>query len=99
MFFLTVTSAVVSPKGSSMSVRYVHDCDDCLSLGTWNEFDLYVCIKGDTYVARYGNDGWEYLSGKIFAGLVPAITAAHKAAGKANIALTVVHNASDVIFS
>lgn len=46
--------------------RYTHDCTSCTPLGEFNEFDLYHCGQGGhrpTVIARYGNDGPEYLSG------------------------------------
>lgn len=45
-----------------------HDCDDCKFIGTVLDQDLYVCSQGDaqimTIVARYGNDGPAYTSGR-----------------------------------
>lgn len=56
---------------------FIHDCDACVSLGTlettgddtwWGglgPFDLYACPQGGypTVVARFGNEGPDYLSG------------------------------------
>lgn len=41
-----------------------HDCPQCVPLGTFTFHDLYFCqgILGGTVLARYGNDGPEYLS-------------------------------------
>ena len=48
------------------TVRYEHDCDNCVFLGRWKEFDLYYCPdaegNNDNFIARYGTDG-SYLSG------------------------------------
>lgn len=40
--------------------RYTHDCDVCQFVGTIGPFDIYSCYG---LVARFGNDGPEYLSG------------------------------------
>lgn len=45
--------------------RHTHDCDHCVFLGRWKEFDLYHhpdIGSGENFIARYGNDG-KYLSG------------------------------------
>ena len=47
-------------------MRYQHDCDECVYLGTCSEFDLYAhVIDGElqTVIARYNDDGPEYKSG------------------------------------
>lgn len=50
-----------------MDPRFIHDCDRCLFLGKDNDHDYYICI-GDyfeatpTLLARFGNEGHEYLS-------------------------------------
>ena len=48
---------------------YIHDCEKCLFLGigTWDgvRFDLYYCPTdhdGGSVIARYGDEGEEYLS-------------------------------------
>jgi hypothetical protein len=48
-----------------MGMRYQHDCEQCVPLGEYNEFDLYFCPQGGmpTVVARYGNAGKDYNSG------------------------------------
>ena len=44
-----------------------HDCDSCIFLGHYDGHDLYHHKEGmETFVARYGNDGPEYKSGKVF---------------------------------
>ena len=45
--------------------RYIHDCQKCIFLGQFNEFDLYFCggTAYNTVIARYGDDGPDYLSG------------------------------------
>jgi len=52
-------------------MKYEHKCPTCIYLGEYEdkgkEYDLYCCPpahgKLHTLVARYGNDGPEYLSG------------------------------------
>lgn len=60
---------------------YTHDCEECRFLGRHQArpktqlYDLYVCQKaGGTVVARYGDDGPDYVSG-----LVAGKTGAHPA--------------------
>lgn len=43
-------------------MRYEHDCDYCIPLGQWQEYDLYYCPNEPTVVARYGELG-DYMSG------------------------------------
>jgi hypothetical protein len=68
---------------------YTHDCNKCVFLGGWRgkqtaedrglqNYDLYVC--GDNVVARYGDDGPEYISGMEFVGMVYPLTEAKKRA-------------------
>jgi len=52
---------------------YQHDCARCIYLGRYldkptNRWrDLYVCkSSGTTVIARYGNEGSEYVSGLAF---------------------------------
>lgn len=55
---------------------YEHDCDKCVFIGNTPcsskyvpkgilSVDLYVCKNGPgtTFIARYGNDGGDYMSG------------------------------------
>lgn len=48
------------------TVRYKHDCDHCIFLGRWKEFDLYYHPdtngKSENFIARYGDNG-SYISG------------------------------------
>jgi hypothetical protein len=63
---------------------YTHDCESCLYLGQYEDKDLYYCSGGftNTVIARYGNDGPEYMSGMIFAinGHNPNLVEAYKRA-------------------
>lgn len=46
--------------------KFQHDCVNCISLGEFNDHDLYFCLQsGDraTVIARYGDDGPDYTSG------------------------------------
>lgn len=48
--------------------QYTHDCNNCIFLGQYENFDLYYCnITNETVIARYGNEGSEYMSGIGFA--------------------------------
>lgn len=49
-----------------MAPKFTHDCDRCIFLGQDAEHDFYFCPSPSemhTVIARYGNDGPEYLSG------------------------------------
>jgi len=41
---------------------HVHDCDECVYLGSEDGCDLYYCDREPTLIARYGIDG-DYMSG------------------------------------
>lgn len=53
--------------------RYIHDCSNCIFLGRFKKYDLYICLGSqrtghkfdDTVIARYGEDG-DYYSGMPF---------------------------------
>lgn len=57
--------------------QFVHDCKSCIFLGRleddgkFGEADLYFCDCGtagwETVIARYGDLGYEYASGMMFA--------------------------------
>lgn len=45
-------------------MNYTHDCNTCTYLGSTASYDLYVHTEGwPTYIARWGDEGSEYLSG------------------------------------
>lgn len=46
---------------------FTHDCNNCEFLGTFENHDLYFCDIEQTVIARYGNDGPDYMSGMTFA--------------------------------
>ncbi len=66
-------------------MKYQHDCDKCTPLGEYEEYDLYHCEQGGlpTVVARYGDDGPDYISGAAFIGVNPAL----REAGRRSVAL------------
>ena len=47
--------------------KYIHDCEECIYLGTYNETDLYFCDATPTVISRYSDNGPDYKSGLIFA--------------------------------
>jgi hypothetical protein len=53
-----------------MKPLFKHDCDCCTFLGnnTRNDMDLYYCPQSGspTVIARYGDEGHEYMSGIVF---------------------------------
>lgn len=56
---------------------FKHDCEACIFLGHWCGRDLWY-HKGvtETVIARFGNDGMDYISGFAFVGSEPWITKA-----------------------
>lgn len=67
-----------------MSERYTHDCGRCVFLGEHGEYDLYF-HEGTppvltTVIARYGNEGGNYMSGLAFAGRIPELAEARRRA-------------------
>lgn len=49
--------------------QHQHDCTECTFLGTLESNDLYFCNQsffGPTVIARYGNNGQDYISGLSF---------------------------------
>ncbi len=45
-----------------MEPRFKHDCDTCIYLGQSQGHDLYFCPAHQDLVARFDNDGPDYLS-------------------------------------
>lgn len=48
--------------------RFTHDCDRCVFLGADEKYDFWFCpstksATGQTVIARYGSEGFEYQSG------------------------------------
>ncbi len=85
---------VQKPKETPL---FKHDCDRCIFLGCFESvfkrteveiypnllYDLYYCSNGDTVIARYGNDGPEYMSGLSSINTVPVLKEAKNRAIKA----------------
>ena len=63
-------------------MRYKHDCRACYSLGQYEEYDLYFCdqISIPTVIARYGDDGPDYVSGLEFAETIDPLGVAYERA-------------------
>ena len=62
---------------------YQHDCKECIFLGnyacTGSKYDLYVHPYGSTaIIARWGDDGPDYMSGWVFAKVQPALAEAKR---------------------
>lgn len=69
--------------------QFTHDdSENCVFLGHFEGHDLYVHHKGyPTYIARYGNDGPDYITGAFLVGLDPHISEAHRVATLRGIAV------------
>lgn len=50
-----------------MNPRYEHDCDSCVYLGQFEQYDLYYCHHEPTIVCRFSSEGPDYYSGLTFA--------------------------------
>lgn len=62
-------------------MQHQHDCDHCISLGEFKEFDLYFHPGPHwTLIARYGSDG-DYSSGSHISGS-ESLTEARKRAAE-----------------
>lgn len=61
---------------------FVHDCDTCTFLGTFNNHDLYVHTSDihPTVIARWSSDGPDYISVLVFADVHPELSEAKKRA-------------------
>lgn len=60
-----------------------HDCDKCTFLGRHAGHDLYFCPQGGlvpTVIARFGDDGPDYVSGLPLADAIPEIAEAKRRA-------------------
>jgi hypothetical protein len=55
--------------------RYIHDCEECVFLGTHSKYDLYYCKANPTVIARYGTEG-DYTSGLACASTDPILAIA-----------------------
>jgi len=60
-------------------MRFKHDCNTCVPLGEFNEYDLYYCPNEPTVIARFSDDGPDYKSGLEFAkkGIIPELVEAY----------------------
>jgi hypothetical protein len=61
---------------------FVHDCDQCIFLGSFNDCDLYVHTSPiwPTVIARWSSDGPDYYSGLMFADTRPELGEAKRRA-------------------
>lgn len=60
-------------------MRFQHDCEKCVPLGRESDHDLYFCEQGGmgpTLIARWGDEGPDYKSGMVLAGIDNEITRA-----------------------
>jgi hypothetical protein len=63
-------------------MQHEHDCDACIPLGEFKEFDLYYHPgRHWTLIGRFGPDG-QYTSGPHISGSEPLIEARKRAAEK-----------------
>lgn len=49
-------------KSHSDSRRYRHDCDLCIYLGQFGKHDAYYCPASGELVARYSDNGPDYMA-------------------------------------
>ena len=69
--------------------QFEHDCDNCVFLGNALGADLYVCVGSmiTSVIARYGNDGPDYISGVATAEMDTRLAVAFTLAVKKGYAL------------
>jgi|GEM_PF-2231443 len=52
-----------------MTPKYEHDCEKCEYLGTFFDYDVYLCRedrhRGGTIIARYDDEGPDYYSSSV----------------------------------
>lgn len=68
--------------------QFIHDCECCVFVGRYEvedgpangNYDLYVPMKERTVLARFGDDGPEYISGLAFRESYPALAEAYRRA-------------------
>ena len=60
--------------------KWEHDCEHCVFLGQYNQYDLYFHNRPTTIIARFGNDGPEYHSGLHMANYYPELAVAKERA-------------------
>lgn len=66
--------------------KHKHDCKECLFLGCSDEHDLYYCNNiHPTVIARYGDNGEDYVSGIFIAALNKHLTKALLIAKQMNL--------------
>ena len=61
-------------NNSNTYPRFTHDCDRCVFLGHQDDHDHYYCASdfgGATIIARYDDDGPDYVSGIVFKDTYP----------------------------
>lgn len=66
--------------------KFLHDCDNCTFLGSFNGHDLYHCMQDGhmpTVIARFGSEGHKYKSGLVFATTDPELGEARRRAADA----------------
>jgi len=61
--------------------RFKHDCDNCIFLGQYKRFDLYVhAEEPKTVIARRSSNPEDYKSGIEFISMDPALGTAYRRA-------------------
>jgi len=81
---------IIFYSSKKMKTKYKHDCQKCIFLGQYEFkgeiYDLYFCEQDGlpTVIARYGNDGPEYISGLQFANSFEPIKEAKERSIKLN---------------
>ena len=68
-------------------MRYKHDCEACVPLGEHDYADLYYCDQHGipTLIARYSDEGYDYISGLEFACFNPDLIVAKRLARKRDL--------------
>ncbi len=79
----SVNDVILSLSYDKYPPRWVHDCEDCRSLGRFKEFDLYFCKHTGRWpelVARYGHGNLDYSVARLFDTALEHFNEAHSRA-------------------
>lgn len=70
-------------------MRFKHDCDHCIALGEFGDFDLYIHPEQPiTVIARRSDEGSDYVSGMELTEFYPELAEAKRRAIDAGLLLT-----------
>ena len=57
MEMILVDGKLLSSRSTTDVSRYEHDCDACIFMGHFGDYDLYFCPSDKSLIGRYGPEG------------------------------------------